>query len=285
MNHTFEQLTEVIPDELKPPLDREEIPEDFPLTQAYQLQWRESGFVVFPELIFDSVINNYCNRFIADRLDKSSPVVSGKWRHNVPYMDVPEIRDICLRSELLNILKILIGYDMGLHLNLIEWTSTERDWHQDDYLNPDFINSHYAAVWFALDDIHPDSGPFQCIPGSHKWPTMRRSKVFDATPPEIKSLPNFHSDWPSLTQDFVSQACEDKIKREDGKIWEFRARKGDVLIWHGNLIHRGSAPKVRGIERRALIAHYSSLEHRHDMRIRYLYSNPDTKSYGYYFAL
>ncbi|MBL9007487.1 MAG: phytanoyl-CoA dioxygenase family protein [Myxococcales bacterium] len=33
------------------------------------------------------------------------------------------------------------------------------------------------ALWFAFDTIHPDSGPFEYVPGSHRWPIMRRPKV------------------------------------------------------------------------------------------------------------
>ena len=69
-----------------------------------------------------------------------------------------------------------------LHLVLSGWVSSERTWHQDDYLNPDFVNSHYAAVWVALRDISPDCGPFQFVRGSHKWPLTRRDKVLANCP-------------------------------------------------------------------------------------------------------
>src|SRR5438552_11002670 len=72
----------------------------------------------------------------------------------------------------------LIGEPMMLHLALTGWVSTERTWHQDDYLNPAHVAGWYAAVWMALDDnIHSDSGPFEYLPGSHRWPTLRRDKV------------------------------------------------------------------------------------------------------------
>ena len=47
---------------------------------------------------------------------------------------------------------------MLLHLALTGWISTQRDWHQDDYLNPPFVANWYAAVWMALDDISAESG-------------------------------------------------------------------------------------------------------------------------------
>ena len=49
-------------------------------------------------------------------------------------------------------------------------------------------------------------------------------------------------------------------------------KKGDVLLWHSRLIHRGSKANVPGMERRALIVHYSGINHRQDM--------PQAEPYG-----
>ena len=38
------------------------------------------------------------------------------------------------------------------------------------------VNGWYLAVWMALDDIGPETGPFQFIPGSHRWPVLRRDQ-------------------------------------------------------------------------------------------------------------
>jgi ectoine hydroxylase len=37
---------------------------------------------------------------------------------------------------------------------------------------------------------------------------------------------------------------------------EFLPRKGDVLIWHANLLHGGRAIAAPGATRRSLVAHY-----------------------------
>ncbi len=59
-------------------------------------------------------------------------------------------------------------------------------------------------------------------------------------------------------------ACEAEIEQRGARIERFEAKKGDVLIWHGKLLHRGSAPTTPDQPRRALIAHYSSINHRPD---------------------
>jgi len=175
---------------------------------------------------------------------------------------------------------------MMMHLNLTGWISTEREWHQDDYLNPPFVNSYYAAVWFALDQISDKSGPFEFIPGSHRWPLLRQEKV-------RKHLAIFHPDqalregrqedgdrghWASYSEYFVKPAIENKIAKEGIQPQQFLGEKGDALIWHGRLIHRGSKPKVAGTLRKAIISHYSTITRKDFSGLARQYSN------GQYYA-
>jgi len=178
-------------------------------------------------------------------------------------MHVAELRDVSLYPPLMNLMESLIGEEMGLHLNLTGWVSTERNWHQDDYLNPPYINSWYAAVWIALDDIHEDSGPFEFVPGSHRWPLMRSHKVRMFLTPEERD----HDNWPGLAERFVNDVAEEEIVKRGLKTKKFLAKKGDLLIWHGRLMHRGSYPNIPGMERKTLISHYSGISHRVDMPI------------------
>ena len=49
--------------------------------------------------------------------------------------------DLALHRPVTEMLEHLIGAPMGLNLTLTGWVSTSRAWHQDDYLNPSFVNS------------------------------------------------------------------------------------------------------------------------------------------------
>jgi len=188
----------------------------------------------------------------------------GGWSDPCPYLYVPELRELSMYPPLLNVLDALIGYEMGLHLNLTGWVTTGRAWHQDDYLNPDFVNSHYAAVWIALRDISADCGPFEFVPGSHKWPLTRRDKVLAHCPAKVTVE---DPAWPSKTQDWVSEIIGREIENQGAKVERFLAKEGDVLIWHGRLAHRGSLPAIPGTPRHSMIAHYSAIEKRSDMNV------------------
>ena len=96
---------------------------------------------------------------------------------HTPYLHVSEIRDLGLGPALMQLLEQLIGEPLAMTLNLTGWRSTERNWHRTDYLNPPGVKGWYAGPWFAIRDIDPDSGPFQFVPGSHRWPVLRHDRV------------------------------------------------------------------------------------------------------------
>lgn len=267
---SFSDLTEEIPDNELPLLDRKKV--DEAQLNSTQIEWRYNGTVLLKKFMPEELIAQYC----AIREQLNEP---GGWRYPTPYMDVPEIKDICLYEPLQRVLRDLIGDEMGLHLNLTGWVSTERNWHQDAYLNPEFINTHYVAVWMALDKIHPDSGPFEWIPGSHRWPLVRRHKIFKyLTGDECAS-----DRWPTIAERFVNPAFEAEIAARGVASQKFLGDRGDVLIWHAALTHRGSYPNVKGTPRKALISHYSALGKRLDMPNRQLHDKPGSR--GMFFVL
>lgn len=256
----FDQLSETPDPELLPSLDRPNVDEDT-LTWE-QRSWRRDGVVILPRFFPDSVIDPYTAR-------RSVLETPGGWISAVPYLHVPELRTVALYPPLMHVLHHLIGEPLMLHLALTGWVSTERNWHQDDYLNPPFVNSWYAAVWIALDHIDAASGPFEYVPGSHRWPLLRGEKVRTfLTDEELSRQENGVNHWPKYSERFVVPAIEAEIARRGVPPKKFLAEKGDVLIWHGRLIHRGSLASEPGRERRSLITHYSGINHRADMTQR-----------------
>ncbi|MGO9817258.1 MAG: phytanoyl-CoA dioxygenase family protein [Acidocella sp.] len=258
----YADFSEVPSDEDIPYIDHRVVDES-KLTPA-QREWRRDGVVMLRGFIPDEVTEAYIRR--REALGKPPG-----WLIATPYMHIPEMRDLALYPPLMEKLQEVIGEPMMLHLCLTGWLSSQRGWHQDDYLNPSFVNSWYAAVWIALGDIHPDSGPFEYVPGSHRWPLMRGEKVRKfLTPEELtrREPKTGYNHWERYAERFVNPAIDYEVATWDRKPVKFLAKRGDVLIWHGRLIHRGSDPNVPGMERRSLIAHYSGINHRPDMPVR-----------------
>ena len=262
---SFADLSEMPSPRLLPPLDRPNTKESE--LSAEQLAWRRDGVVILRNFVPEAILDRYIARRALLQIE-APECFRGGWRSPTPYEHLPELRRLCLYPPLMHLLKHLIGEPMMLHLTLTGWVSTERNWHQDDYLNPPFVNSWYTAVWIALDHIDPASGPFEYVPGSAAWPLMRREKVLACmAPQEAEACDPLTGAllWPSLSERFVTPAIETEIAARNGRIERFLGEKGDVLIWHGRLMHRGSRPQSPDLLRKALIAHYSGVNHRADM--------------------
>jgi hypothetical protein len=264
----FADLSEMPDPAVLPPLDRPGLNES--LLTPEQAEWRRDGVATLRRFLPHSVVDPYIAR--REQLRTEAPEhYRGGWYTPTPYEHVPELRVLALYPPLMRMMEQLIGEPMMMHLNLTGWVSTERNWHQDDYLNPPHVNSWYAAVWIALDHIDPDAGPFEYVPGSHRWPLLRQKKVLacmtreeaEERDPVRRSLV-----WPKTSERFVVPAIAAELSARNATVEQFRAEKGDVLIWHGRLMHRGSLPRSADMLRRSLIVHYSGITHRPDMAAR-----------------
>lgn len=258
---TWEDLTEVQPWDTRTFHER-----NINLIPEWIRSWEEHGVLrlnMTGNANWMALLENYSE--IREKLSRdrsqADNFYSG-WANPTPYHQCLELCELATSEDLIAVLNFLLNDAALFHLALTGWVSTERNWHQDSYLNPPNVWSSYAAVWVALDDIHEDSGPFEYIPGSHKWEVLRRDNLFNFLPEHVRQDPA----WPSITQGEVARVCEEKIAKEGVRSQFFVPEKGEILIWHPNLLHRGSTPKNPDLLRKAVILHYSGLHARKDMQ-------------------
>lgn len=223
--------------------------------------WERDGVLHLPGLIPSGVIDAYVEARL--KLLRGTPKWRTGWNDPTPYLRVPTMLALACYRPLTKAIYPLIGREPGLHLCLTGFQSTERAWHQDRYLNPESVGERYIAAWIALDDVHEDAGPFQYIPGSHRWPVIEREKVWAGM--RARGQDPGKPTWPSDSERWVGDACVEEILRNGAEAKSFLGKRGDVLLWHASLIHRGSRPANPVLERRALIAHYSGVDARPDM--------------------
>ena len=96
-------------------------------------------------------------------------------------------------------------------------TSTETSWHQDiRYWN--FENDNLVSVWLALDEEYDENGVLEFIPGSHKM-------QFSAEQFEGKQ---YFSCTHPLNQRLIEKKTSTILN------------KGDVVLFHGRLLHRAN---------------------------------------------
>ena len=105
-----------------------------------------------------------------------------------------------------------------------------------------------CGVWIALEDIHRDSGCLEYYPSSHIQEPYISAKTIGLKNKDVISQKNpqilFESTWDEL------------IKSKNYKKKLFCPKKGDLLIWHANLLHGGSKIKNQLLTRWSQVSHY-----------------------------
>ena len=101
----------------------------------------------------------------------------------------------------------------------------------------------------AFEDIHPDSGPLVYYPRSHRLPYIFSKEVGI-------SEEDFQREGYTRYRDNYEPYIRNLVEEHGLTPNYFHASKGDVLIWHANLIHGGSTRKNLQLSRKALVCHY-----------------------------
>jgi ectoine hydroxylase-related dioxygenase (phytanoyl-CoA dioxygenase family) len=106
---------------------------------------------------------------------------------------------------------------------------------------------YLTAAWIAFEDIDPRSGPLVFYPGSHRLPY-----VFS------KDVGISEDDFRREGYGSYQARYEPRIRKlvEGREPHYFAAKKGDVLIWHANLIHGGSPRKDLAFSRKSVVCHF-----------------------------
>lgn len=106
---------------------------------------------------------------------------------------------------------------------------------------------YLIASWTALEETHEGNGPLFYYPGSHRLPYIT-CLDYGAGNTRWRLGANSYKKY----EDYMEALITSKGLRKE----YFYAKKGDVLIWHANLLHGGSPIAQKGSTRRSMVAHY-----------------------------
>jgi Phytanoyl-CoA dioxygenase (PhyH) len=124
---------------------------------------------------------------------------------------------------------------------------SEQRIHKDTaYVKIDTNPMHLVATWLALEDVTPGTGELCYYIGSHRAPDY----LFGGSNKWMESHPEEH---PQFLDSLDNDAA--RFKHAKGS---FLARKGDVLIWHGDLAHGGAPITSPGATRKSLVTHITA---------------------------
>ncbi len=168
---------------------------------------------------------------------------------------LPAVRELVLAAPVRAFLELLFERKIMAARSVASLHGAGRPLHRDTPQVP-FSLGQSAAAWIALEDVPPGAGEITYFAASHKLPVHlyggRYRTLWDAhrmlQREAIQDL-----------QDDDSERLEELTRAEDLPARHFTARKGDVMLWHPDLVHGELAPGSRD-RRAAILTHYCPRE-------------------------
>ena len=219
--------------------------------------WAREGYIIFPGLVEPAMID----RAWADyedaarqgviRLDekKATPDDPYPDRYHDPHIKIPSVCGIMRHPEVLRWVKILMEREPAPYQPIIAHKGTQQAPHSDSIHMTTYPLGYLTAAWVALEDIHPDCGPLVYYPGSHRLPYVFSKEV---GMPEGEFSRTKYKSYEERYEPWIGRL----LAEHDCRPAYFHAGKGDVLLWHANLIHGGSKRNNIQLTRKSLVSHY-----------------------------
>jgi hypothetical protein len=162
---------------------------------------------------------------------------------------VREIDALLRDPALVEIVSLLLGAEALPFQTIIGHKGSEQRAHSDAIHMTTYPLGYLAASWVAFEDIPPDAGPVVYYPGSQRLPYVFSHDVgiSEREFAERGYLPYHERYEPRIAELIAAHGLEPRA---------FTPRKGDVLLWHANMLHGGSKRERAGSSRRALVCHY-----------------------------
>jgi phytanoyl-CoA hydroxylase len=123
--------------------------------------------------------------------------------------------------------------------------------HQDSAYVPYTIPRQFAATWIALEDVTVGAGELFYYPGSHRFPDFLYGDRFKSI---VEATRCGYTVERSEVEHHVAQ-LRDRSKTLELNKKVLEAKKGDVLVWHADLVHGGN-PVSNDITRKSFVTHY-----------------------------
>jgi hypothetical protein len=162
------------------------------------------------------------------------------------YEKIPTLKKVINNSELKIKLERLAGEEIVPFQSINFLMGSEQRAHSDSVHMATYPLGGLIAIWVALEDVDEENGTLFYYPGSHKMPYATNQKIGNASGWLLSPNPNKNY------EDYLEQELEKaQYKKEI-----FTAKKGDVLIWHANLVHGGLPHLNKNRSRKSMVVHY-----------------------------
>jgi hypothetical protein len=219
--------------------------------------WAANGYITLKNLIEDRILNEVWEDYEHAvgtgkiRLPLESAGEDDPWpgRFLNPHKKVGSFCQILKHTELARWIRLLMEREPKPLQTIAAHKGSQQGAHSDSIHMTTYPLGYLTAAWIAFEDIHPDCGPLVYYPGSHRLPYVFSK---DLEIPESDFKTNGYTSYREKYEPHIQQLVKDhRIEPH-----YFHAKKGDVLIWHANLIHGGSPRRNLRLSRRSVVCHF-----------------------------
>jgi len=169
----------------------------------------------------------------------------GKLMFVIHYSEI--IKNIGNDKNLLEFLSVLLDGHAKLFQSINFINGSQQKTHSDSIHMTTYPLGGLLGVWIALEDVDESNGALHYIPKSHKLPYFLNSD-YDNEGSFLKIGKKSYKAY----EEFL----EEKVKELGLKKEVFKAKKGDLLIWHANILHGGEPHLDKLKTRKSLVYHY-----------------------------
>lgn len=169
--------------------------------------------------------------------------LASRWRIHGFYQFSSAATDVFNNFELKRLTSLILNRKAAPSFTINFTYGSEQALHQDTAVFHVSPANYLVGAWLACEDIAPDSGPLVYYPGSH------REKLF----PTFDNYPQTNLRTATNPQEYTDYVTRQSEKYER-KL--YMAKRGDIFLWHGMLIHGGSPVINPSRSRRSYVCHY-----------------------------
>ncbi|WP_426478364.1 phytanoyl-CoA dioxygenase family protein [Chryseobacterium sp. CBSDS_008] len=210
------------------------------------LQYDDNGYMILRNFLTPETadqINREIDKLMQDGTLKF--IYGGKLMFAIHHSEI--IKNIGSDKELLDFLSVLLDGKSKLFQSINFINGSQQKTHSDSIHMTTYPLGGLLGVWIALEDVDETNGALHYIPKSHKLPYFLNSD-YDNEGTALKIGKKSYRAYETF--------LEDKVKELGLKKEVFKAKKGDLLIWHANILHGGEPHTDKNRTRKSLVYHF-----------------------------
>jgi phytanoyl-CoA hydroxylase len=215
-------------------------------TKKSILDYDKNGYCIIKNFLSNDEVTN-----VNSEIEKllSSKEINFKYHNKIMFAIHKSklLKNIGENQSLKQLLGKFLGGESVLFQSINFINGSEQETHSDSIHMTTYPLGGLLGVWIALEDISAESGALHYYPGSHKLPYYLNGDYDN----EGNWLFIGEKDYSEYEKMIAGKINEYNLKKE-----VFTPKKGDLLIWHANLLHGGEPWTDKTKTRKSMVFHY-----------------------------